>query len=163
MVAIRLARFGAKKKPFYRVVVMDKRRARDSKTIEVVGRYNPLPTPIELDLQRERIDYWLGVGAQPSDTVKRLIRVFDDTGANLPQPKKQAMRDAAAEVKPAPPAEEKPAEAPAEKAKAEEAKAEEAQTEEAKPAEGEAAEAKAEGAEKGGEKAAQESKTEETG
>lgn len=126
MVAIRLARFGAKKKPFYRVVVMDKRRARDSKTLEIVGHYNPLPTPIEIDLVRDRIDYWLGVGAQPSDTVKRLIRVFDESGANLPQPKKEAMREAAAEIKPAPPAEEKPAEEPkaAAEAPAEEAAAE---------------------------------------
>lgn len=83
MVAIRLARTGAKKKPSYRVVVMDKRRARDSRNIEIVGHYNPRPDPIELVLKRDRIDYWLGVGAQPSDTVKRLLRHFDKHGSSV--------------------------------------------------------------------------------
>ncbi len=78
MVAIRLARTGAKKKPCYRVVVMDKRRARDSRNIEIVGHYNPRPDPIELVLKRDRIDYWLAVGAQPSSTVQRLVRYFDE-------------------------------------------------------------------------------------
>ena len=66
--------YGAKKKPSYRVVVMDKRRARDSRNIEIVGFYNPRPTPIEIKLERERIDYWIGVGAQPSDTVSQMIK-----------------------------------------------------------------------------------------
>lgn len=78
MVAIRLSRTGAKKKPSYRVVVIDKRRARDSRNIEIVGHYNPRPDPIEVVLKRDRIDYWVGVGAQMSDTVKRLVRVFDE-------------------------------------------------------------------------------------
>lgn len=78
MVAIRLSRTGAKKKPSYRVVVMDKRRARDSRNIEIVGHYNPRPDPIELVLKRDRIDYWLSVGAQPSSTVQRLVRYFDE-------------------------------------------------------------------------------------
>ena len=78
MVAIRLSRTGAKKKPSYRVVVMDKRRARDSRSLEIVGHYNPRPDPIELVLKRDRIKYWLGVGAQPSDTVKRLMRHYDE-------------------------------------------------------------------------------------
>lgn len=82
MVAIRLARTGAKKKPSYRVVVIDKRRARDSRNIEIVGHYNPRPDPIELVLKRDRIAYWLGVGAQPSDTVKRLLKYFDEHGAS---------------------------------------------------------------------------------
>ncbi len=81
MVAIRLSRMGAKKRPTYRVVVMDKRRARDSRHIEIVGHYNPRPTPIELVLKRERIDHWLGVGAQMSDTVKRLLKYFDENVA----------------------------------------------------------------------------------
>lgn len=84
MVAIRLARVGAKKKPSYRVVVMDKRRARDSKSIEILGHYDPRPKPIGLSLNRERIDYWLGVGAQPSDTVRRLIKVYDEQGPSGP-------------------------------------------------------------------------------
>ena len=78
MVAIRLSRTGAKKKPSYRVVVMDKRRARDSRNIEIVGHYNPRPDPIELVLKRDRIDYWLSVGAQPSATVQRLVRYYDE-------------------------------------------------------------------------------------
>lgn len=77
MVAIRLSRTGAKKKPSYRVVVIDKRRARDSRNLEIVGHYNPRPDPIELALKRDRIKYWIGVGAQPSDTVKRLMRHYD--------------------------------------------------------------------------------------
>ena len=78
MVAIRLSRTGAKKKPSYRVVVIDKRRARDSRNIEIVGHYNPRPDPIEVVLKRDRIDYWMGVGAQPSDTVKRLVKHYDE-------------------------------------------------------------------------------------
>ena len=78
MVAIRLSRTGAKKKPSYRVVVIDKRRARDSRNIEIVGHYNPRPDPIEIVLKRDRIDYWMGVGAQPSDTVKRLVKHYDE-------------------------------------------------------------------------------------
>lgn len=70
---IRLARFGAKKKPFYRIVVIEKERARNGRNIEVVGHYNPLTNPAQVVLNRERIDYWKGVGAQVSDTVVRLI------------------------------------------------------------------------------------------
>lgn len=102
MVALRLTRIGAKKKPSYRVVAVDNRRARDSKTIEILGHYNPRPDPIEIDLKRERIEYWLGVGAQPSDTVKRLIKHFDATGPNVAGPKREAAQKAAAENKPAP-------------------------------------------------------------
>ena len=78
MVAIRLSRTGAKKKPSYRVLVMDKCRARESRSLEIVGHYNPRPDPIELVLKRDRIKYWLGVGAKPSDTVKRLMRHYDE-------------------------------------------------------------------------------------
>lgn len=87
MVAIRLTRTGAKKRPSYRVIVTDSRRPRDSRSIEIVGHYNPRPDPIELALKRERIAYWLGVGAQPSGTVKRLIRYFDEHGATAPEAK----------------------------------------------------------------------------
>lgn len=121
MVALRLTRIGAKKKPFYRVVAIDSRRARDSKTIEILGHYNPRPDPIEIDLKRERIDYWLGVGAQPSDTVKRLIKFFDANGSVLAQPKREAAQKATADNKPEP----KPAPAP----KVEEVEAEAAATE----------------------------------
>jgi small subunit ribosomal protein S16 len=136
MVAIRLTRTGAKKKPTYRVIVTDKRRPRDSKTLEIVGFYNPRPTPIELNLERERIDYWVGVGAQPSDTVKRLIKFFDAQGPTLSEPKKKAMQAAAEaappKARPEPVVEATPtAEEPAAEATTEEPKAEEAKTEEA--------------------------------
>ncbi|HUP03725.1 MAG TPA: 30S ribosomal protein S16 [Bryobacteraceae bacterium] len=72
MLMIRLARFGAKKKPFYRVVVIEKERARNGRNLEVVGHYNPLTQPAQVTLKRERIDYWVKNGAQMSDTVKRL-------------------------------------------------------------------------------------------
>ena len=71
---IRLARFGAKKKPFYRVVVIEKEKARNGRDIEVVGHYNPLTQPPVVRLNHERIDYWTKVGAQLSDTVARLVK-----------------------------------------------------------------------------------------
>ena len=74
MLAIRLARFGAKKKPTYRVVVIEKDRARNSRSVEVVGHYNPIAKPAEVHLDRERIEYWMKHGAQPSDTVTRLLK-----------------------------------------------------------------------------------------
>jgi small subunit ribosomal protein S16 len=70
---IRLARFGAKKKPFYRVVVIEKERARNGRSLEVVGHYNPLTHPAQVVLKRDRLDYWTRNGAQMSDTVKRLV------------------------------------------------------------------------------------------
>ena len=73
MVMIRLARFGAKKKPFYRVVVIEKERARDSRAIEIVGNYNPITQPAQVVLKHDRIDYWKSKGAQLSLTVARLI------------------------------------------------------------------------------------------
>jgi len=79
MVTIRLARFGAKKKPTYRVVVMDKRKARNADCIETVGHYNPVVDPAEVVLKHDRIEYWLSVGAQPSDTVKRLLKSYPKT------------------------------------------------------------------------------------
>jgi small subunit ribosomal protein S16 len=74
MLMIRLARFGAKKKPFYRVVVIEKERARDSRNLEVVGQYNPLASPAHVKLNHERISYWTKNGAQLSDTVGRLLK-----------------------------------------------------------------------------------------
>ncbi|HZT40347.1 MAG TPA: 30S ribosomal protein S16 [Bryobacteraceae bacterium] len=74
MLMIRLARFGAKKKPSYRVVVIEKERARDSRAIEVVGHYNPVAQPALVDLNHERIQYWISHGAQPSETVSRLLK-----------------------------------------------------------------------------------------
>lgn len=74
MLMIRMARFGAKKKPTYRLVVIDKERARDSRAVEVVGTYNPVAQPHALNLNHERIQYWIKNGAQPSDTVARLMK-----------------------------------------------------------------------------------------
>jgi small subunit ribosomal protein S16 len=73
MLMIRMARFGAKKKPFYRIVVIEKERARNGRNLEVVGHYNPLTTPAQLVLKHERIEHWTKSGAQMSDTVKRLV------------------------------------------------------------------------------------------
>ena len=73
MLMIRLARFGAKKKPFYRVVVIEKERARNGRNIEVVGHYNPLTNPPAVLLKHDRIDYWTKSGAQLSDRVKLLV------------------------------------------------------------------------------------------
>jgi small subunit ribosomal protein S16 len=74
MLMIRLARFGAKKSPTYRVVVIDKERARDSRAVEVVGTYNPVTKPKAINLNHERIAHWMKNGAQPSDTVARLLK-----------------------------------------------------------------------------------------
>jgi len=70
VLSIRLARIGKKKKPFYRVVVIEKSRPRNGRTLEVVGTYDPLQKPALVKLDAERVKYWLGCGAQPSDTVR---------------------------------------------------------------------------------------------
>jgi small subunit ribosomal protein S16 len=75
LLTIRLARVGAKKKPHYRVVVIEKGRANTGRFVEIVGHYNPRSTPMDLSLKRERIDHWLRVGAQPSDTVRSLLKL----------------------------------------------------------------------------------------
>jgi small subunit ribosomal protein S16 len=71
---IRLARTGAKKKPTYRVVVIEKENARDGRFVEIVGHYNPRKNPAELVLKRDRVEYWMSHGAQPSDTVRGFLR-----------------------------------------------------------------------------------------
>ena len=73
MLMIRLARIGARKQPYYRVVVIEKERARNGRSVEVVGTYNPRTTPASVDLKRERIDYWVSKGAQCSYRVRKLI------------------------------------------------------------------------------------------
>ena len=74
MLMIRLARFGAKKKPFYRVVVIEKERARNGRSVEVVGHYNPRTTPAAVTLKHDRIAHWTANGAHLSDTVQRLLK-----------------------------------------------------------------------------------------
>lgn len=83
MVRIRLRRMGAKKKPFYRVIVADQRSPRDGRFIETIGTYNPLTNPETVTMKTERAAYWLSVGAQPSDAVSRLLlnaEVIDKSG-----------------------------------------------------------------------------------
>ena len=74
MLAIRLMRMGAKKSPSYRVIVKEKLSKRDGDYIENVGFYNPTRDPAEIRLDMERVNYWIGRGAQPTDTVRQLIR-----------------------------------------------------------------------------------------
>jgi len=74
VLAIRLARYGKKKMPSYRIVVIDKRRPRNGRFTEIVGTYDPLKNPAELKLNAERIQYWIGLGAQPSDTVRSFLQ-----------------------------------------------------------------------------------------
>lgn len=76
-VKIRLARHGAKKRPYYRIIVADSRSRRDGRFIEEVGRYNPCVHPNFVSFDKERVDYWLGVGAQPTDTVARLLKSYE--------------------------------------------------------------------------------------
>ncbi len=76
-VKIRLARHGAKKKPHYRIVVADIESPRDGKFLEIVGTYNPLSDPVEVNIKQDRVQYWLGQGAIPTDTVKSLLKKED--------------------------------------------------------------------------------------
>ena len=148
--SIRLSRGGAKKRPFYRIVVADSRKARDGRFIEILGTYNPMVTkdnPERIRLKQERIQYWLGVGAKPSERVHRFLADADmmparviPTQTKKDKPKARAQErlkeaeDAAKAAAEAPaeevaageaPAEEVAAEAPAEEAAAEEVPAEE--------------------------------------
>jgi small subunit ribosomal protein S16 len=73
-VKIRLARHGAKKRPFYRIVVADNESPRDGRFLENVGTYNPLRDPVEVTLKTDRVQYWLQQGAIPSDTVRSILK-----------------------------------------------------------------------------------------
>jgi small subunit ribosomal protein S16 len=73
-VKIRLARHGAKKRPFYRIVIANSESPRDGRFLETVGTYNPLMDPAEVILKQERIQYWMDQGAIPTDTVKTLLK-----------------------------------------------------------------------------------------
>ncbi len=100
-VKIRLARFGSKKRPYYRVVVADSRMPRDGRHIEEVGRYNPLTAPKTISLDLEKVDEWLAKGAQPSSAVSHLIDIVRAGDAPAPEKKvkkskKQLAKDAAA-------------------------------------------------------------------
>jgi small subunit ribosomal protein S16 len=73
MLAIRLRRAGSKKRPFFRIVVADSRAAADSAFVEILGHYNPRTKPAIVHVDKERVDYWIGKGAQPSDSVRTLM------------------------------------------------------------------------------------------
>ena len=86
MLMIRLARVGARKQPYYRVVVIEKDRARNGRSVEVVGTYNPRTSPASVELKHERIDYWKGKGAQLSDRVAKLVHSRPSTVGQPPTP-----------------------------------------------------------------------------
>ena len=77
MVKMRLKRMGMKKKPFYRVVVADERSPRDGRFIEEIGTYNPCVSPAEIKIDTERAQAWIKSGAQPTDTVRALLKKVD--------------------------------------------------------------------------------------
>jgi small subunit ribosomal protein S16 len=115
VVMIRLARVGARKQPFYRIVVIEKDRARNGRSIEVVGTYNPRTNPATVLLKHERVAYWRSVGAQLTPTVEKLIAKHPapaPTADETPgKPPASALEPTAAE-----PAAEQPAETAAETA-----------------------------------------------
>ncbi|API72435.1 MULTISPECIES: 30S ribosomal protein S16 [Leuconostoc] len=101
-VKIRLKRMGAKKRPFYRVVIADSRSPRDGRFIETVGTYNPISQPAEIKLDEEKILSWLGNGAQPSDTVRNLLSnagilaKYNDSKSGKKPAKKATTKEASA-------------------------------------------------------------------
>jgi small subunit ribosomal protein S16 len=138
MLAISLMRMGAKKSPFYRIVIKEKRSKRDGKYLENVGTYNPMTNPAEVDLKHDRIQYWLSVGAQPTETVASLIKhnpeqTEEEKAAALQTraEKKEAERLARLEAKKAEAAKREEERLAAEKAEAEKAEAEKAEAEKA--------------------------------
>ena len=84
MLMIRLARVGARKQPHYRVVVIEKERARNGRPVEIVGTYNPRTTPASVELKRDRIDYWRSKGAQVSDRVSKILGFRNTTAPAEP-------------------------------------------------------------------------------
>lgn len=116
-VKIRLARAGAKKAPFYRVVAADSRAPRDGRFIEILGRYNPRTHPSTIELDVEKIDAWIAKGATPSETVAKLIAIAKNPDAEVPTQggnvSKKAKAKAEAEAKAAADAAAKAAEAAA--------------------------------------------------
>ena len=142
-VKIRLKRLGKKKAPYYRVVVADSRTKRDGRVIEEIGKYHPTEEPSLVEIDSERVAYWLGVGAQPSEQVTALLKLTGDwqkfkgeEGAEPTLKTKEAKEDVAAAIKAAADAAEKvKAAAAAEAAAQAAAEAEEAAAEESADAE----------------------------
>lgn len=96
-VKIRLARHGAKKRPYYRIVVADGRMPRDGRYIDLVGRYNPLSDPKTIDIDIEKVDAWVAKGAQPSNAVSHLIDIVKN-GTPAPEKKRRLSKKAAAKA-----------------------------------------------------------------
>ena len=84
---IRLSRMGARKQPHYRIVVIEKARARNGRPVEVVGTYNPRTNPASVEMKRDRVDYWVSKGAQMSERVNKLYREGSSRGTRLPPPR----------------------------------------------------------------------------
>jgi small subunit ribosomal protein S16 len=101
-VKVRLTRVGSKKNPIWRVVVADGRSPRDGRSIETIGHYNPQTQPSRIVIDRERLQHWLDRGAQPSNTVRKLMRAentgFDMPGGSAPAPAAVAAKPAEAEA-----------------------------------------------------------------
>lgn len=112
MVKIRLMRVGKRKQPSYRVVVADSRSPRDGRIIEAIGHYHPRQEPSEVVIDTARADYWLGVGAQPSQSVVRLLEIARGTAPAAPAPAPKKVTAAASVEAAAEEAPEQPAEAP---------------------------------------------------
>lgn len=154
-------RLGAKKKPFYRLVVKEKRSKRDGKYLENVGTYNPMANPAEVNLKHERIQYWISVGAQPTETVASLIKhnpvQTEEEKAAAVQTRaqqKEAEKTAKAEAK--------KAGIEAKKAEAAKIEAEKAETKKAEQAQADAEKAEAEKAASENAEAPEESQSEES-
>jgi len=90
---IRLARVGARKQPYYRVVVIEKDRARNGRSVELVGTYNPRTSPASIDLKLDRIEHWRTRGAQLSDRVAKLLQSRASSGTRGPEPSTGAGAD----------------------------------------------------------------------
>lgn len=95
MLVIRLSRVGTKKKPHFRVVVLEKSAARDGRSVEIIGRYNPVPNPALIEIRRDRVEYWRSRGAQLSATVAHLLRRQGEREAAAPVPSAAAAQPAA--------------------------------------------------------------------
>ncbi len=109
-VSIRLRREGAKNRPYYKVVVADRRSPRDGKFVEIIGTYDPKKPGHNSTLNIERVEYWIGKGAQPSDTVRSLIKKNKKAAASEPSPQgeREASRSTEEELSPPPPPVETP-------------------------------------------------------
>ena len=123
-VKVRLTRVGSKKNPIWRVVVADGRSPRDGRSIETIGHYNPQTQPSRIEIDRERLQHWLDRGAQPSNTVKKLMRA-ENTGHEMPAREVPAPVATPPKPKAEPAAEAAPAEVEAEAPADAEAAAEE--------------------------------------